>query len=103
MRQRQRQRQKNPKQVPALQLHHRAPLVQVHEPDNLRGSTSSRIQAMENVSNFLEALTALDFPPVAMFSIADMEAEEGEDRCLAGRQSHCLVAGAVRSSTPTGH
>ena len=54
----------------------------MHEPDNLRGSTSSRIQAMENVSNFLEALTSLDFPPVAMFSIADMEAEEGEDRCL---------------------
>ena len=64
-----------------LSIHHQqCPWVQVHDPQSVRGSTGSKIQAMENVSNFLEALTALDFPPVAMFSIADMEAEEGEDR-----------------------
>lgn len=96
-------------------LHKCVDNVQIHEPESVRNSTGGRIQSMENVSNFLAALSAMDFPPVALFSIADMEADDSEDRwqpaathwlmterCLTRRQQQrcCCCCCSIRSHRP---
>ena len=65
--------------------------AQIHEPESVRNSTGSRIQHMENLSNFLSALSAMDFPPVALFSIADMEADDSEERCSLRQVAQAIV------------
>lgn len=55
--------------------------VQVIEPAHVDSDTGSVIQTMENITNFIQALHALQFPTSAIFSVPDIESHGWEERC----------------------